>query len=234
MNKLKNSIKKLLRPASLKFNLWQTIQYNLFYRKWDYIPEFSTPKSVIINQLVKKFEYKKYLEIGVSEGKNFEAIDVDYKVGVDPHHKSAATVKLTSDDFFKRNSEQFDIIFIDGLHVALQVYHDILASLEVLNEGGVILCHDMNPWNKAVQDVLRKTLHWTGDCWKAFVRLRMERDDLEMCVIDTDCGIGFIKRGKLKKLNIKCKVNWKNFSANRVKWLNLISVDKFYDRFVAR
>ena len=140
----------------------------------------------IINTLIKKINAKKYLEIGVSNGINFASIKCDYKIGVDPDLESPATVHLTSDSFFETNQDKFDVIFIDGLHHSDQVYRDIINSLTVLNDGGYIVCHDMSPWNENVQLIpFDSAIHtyWTGDCWKAFVKLRRERRDLSMACV---------------------------------------------------
>ena len=185
----------------------------------------------IINDLIKKHGYKKYLEIGVFESaQNFDNIKIDYKVGVDPGAEgiSDATFTMTSDEFFELTDDKFDIIFCDGLHHSEQVYKDIVNSLNHLNEGGVILCHDMNPWDESLQLILREcpTCWWTGDCWKAFVQLRMERDDLEMCVIDADMGLGVIRRGSQEKIEFS-ELTYENFDKNRENWLNLTPLDQF-------
>ena len=65
----------------------------------------------IINKLVKKYDYKRYLEIGVKPGTNFRQVSCEHKIGVDPDQKACATNKVTSDDFFEGNDEFFDIIF---------------------------------------------------------------------------------------------------------------------------
>jgi hypothetical protein len=65
----------------------------------------------IINELLQKINGKKYLEIGVFTGENLRDIKCDYKVGVDPDVKSAATIIKTSDDFFKTNEEKFFEVF---------------------------------------------------------------------------------------------------------------------------
>ena len=58
---------------------------------------------------------------------------------------------LTSDEFFEQNTEVFDVIFIDGLHLSEQVYRDITNSLSCLSENGYIICHDMNPMEEIIQ-----------------------------------------------------------------------------------
>lgn len=184
----------------------------------------------IINFLIQKINAKKYLEIGVSDGVNFSNIKCEYKVGVDPELQSPATIHLTSDDFFKNNNENFDVIFIDGLHHSDQVYRDIINSLEILNDGGYIICHDMNPQQEEHQIIPFTGGIWNGDCWKAFVQLRKERDDLDMFVVDTDHGCGVISRGKQEILLDDKELSWNNFLNHRKEWLNLISTSDFLQK----
>ena len=78
----------------------------------------------------------------------------------------------TSDEFFKQNKNNFDCIFIDGLHTYKQVKNDILNSIKFLNEDGVILVHDCLPANFYQQAVPRCKMLWTGDVWKSIVELK--------------------------------------------------------------
>jgi len=198
--------------------------------------ETNVPRSRIINSLIKKIGAKKYLEIGVAGGENLSKIECEYKIGVDPNVNSPATFHVTSDNFFENNKETFDVIFIDGLHHANQVYKDILNSLDVLNDGGCIVCHDMNPEKEEYQIIpLRDgVVTWNGDCWKAFVRLRRERENLEMFVVNTDHGCGIIRRGKQTRIEIKEKITYKNFDKHRKEWLNLIEVQDFFKSLEAK
>jgi len=188
-------------------------------------------RSKIINRIIRCCNYEKYLEIGVMRKQlNFNNIQIEHKIGVDPGGEgfSEATHTMTSDDYFKQNKESFDIVFIDGLHESRQVLNDILNALRFLNRGGTIVCHDMNPLLELCQRVPRQTAIWNGDGWKAFVTLRMQREDLEMYVIDADYGLGIIRRGSQEKLK-KCKLTYKNLKKNRKVWLNLISEDAFFN-----
>lgn len=196
----------------------------------DYLSNyFNIPvnRADIINRLIKKINAKKYLEIGVDTGQNLNEINCEYKIGIDPNVNTPATFHITSDEFFEKNKETFDIIFIDGLHHDDQVLKDILNSLEILNDGGYIICHDMNPIKEEHQYRYPYCNHWNGDCWKAFVYLRQERDDLEMCVIDVDHGCGIIKRGKQSPIKININISYKDLDNNRKYWLNLIDADEF-------
>lgn len=183
----------------------------------------------IIQSLIKKISAKKYLEIGMGPGINFNTITCDYKICVDPNPTVPVTFKLTSDDFFKQNKETFDVIFIDGLHWSEQLYKDINNSLSILNENGYIICHDINPHSEFIQRYPQPKVEseWTGDCWKAWVRLRAERDDLSMSVVDTDYGCGIITKGSQQIIKIENELTWELLDEQRNNLLNLISVEEF-------
>ena len=192
------------------------------------------PRWEIINALGKKINAKDYLEVGVSRGRCVSRVNIENKVAVDPKPNGGmgrenVTHVMTSDEFFADNDKKFDVIFIDGLHTAHQTRVDILNALEVLNDVGYIVCHDMNP---AIERAQANPPAWNGDCWKAWVRLRQERSDLDMFVVDTDEGCGVISKAfpyyrGLEKLVIDSEISYKQLEANRKEWLNLISVQDF-------
>jgi hypothetical protein len=186
----------------------------------------------IINFLIQKNGYKTYLEIGSDQNTCFRWIKAEKKVSVDPAKNSKAIYKCTSNKFFETNTNSFDIIFIDGLHEWKQVYMDIINSLYILNEGGVIVCHDMNPLTRDIQEIPRKNIEWMGDCWKAWVKIRASVPDLTMHVVDTDCGCGVIQKGSQDLLKIPKELDYSDLDKNREKWLNLISVDKFKEIYL--
>jgi hypothetical protein len=184
----------------------------------------------LINFLIKKIGAKSYLEIGLGDGVNFSNVLCDDKISVDPFFRNKQTYFMTSDEFFKINKKKFDLIFIDGLHHEDQVTKDILNSLKFLNENGIIVCHDMNPESEEIQVIPYNGYGaWTGDCWKAFVNLRMSRNDLEMFTVNMDYGCGVIKRGSQKLLE-KDELSYTNLNENRKKWLNLVEVDEFLNQ----
>jgi len=175
----------------------------------------------VINKAIKHFNAFSYLEIGLGDGTNFRDVKATYKVSVDP--KGSATYNMTSDDFFKQNTSMFDFIFIDGLHLEEQVHKDIINSLDVLHKEGTILCHDMSPI--AEEDQVREYVPgktWNGDVWKAWVKLRKDRKDLEMYVINIDNGCGVIRKGKQSLLKDNSPLNFKNLDKHRIEWLNLM------------
>lgn len=186
-------------------------------------------RTKIINEIIKRISAKKYLEIGVSDGSNFADINCTYKVGVDPEPLSPATHTMTSDDFFEKNQETFDVIFVDGLHHSDQVTRDIDNALEILNPNGFVICHDMNPEKEEHQIIPFSGGTWNGDCWKSLVQLRKTRDDLVVFTVDTDYGCSVITRGSQDKLKTDLELTYENFNKNRNEWLNLISVQNFYN-----
>ena len=191
-------------------------------------------RTEIIQTLINDVNAKSYLEIGISAGDNWERIVCENKVSVDPEPLAKADYVLGSDEFFEQNKETFDVVFVDGLHHSDQVYRDITNALDVLNEGGYIVCHDMNPLKEERQVIPFNGGTWNGDCWKAFVELRKDRGDLEMYTVDTDHGCGVIRRGTQKTIAIQYtmdQLEFEDFDANRKEWLNLISPDEFRKMF---
>jgi hypothetical protein len=194
----------------------------------------------IINYLIERYSYKTYLEIGVYDVNiNFKKVIAPNKTGVDPNEAIDIEFKMTSDKFFQQNTRTFDIIFIDGDHHSGQVYKDIINSLSVLNEGGTIVMHDCNPSSEAMQSVPPiQTGEWTGDVWRAFVRFRSETTDYLMFVINTDFGVGVIRKANKAgiPLVIKEPLTYSNLTEKRTEWLNLIEVDdinrilNYYDK----
>lgn len=185
----------------------------------------------ILNILAKKINAQTYLEIGVDNGISFNNIKIPHKIGVDPNKSSPATYHLTSDEYFSSYNDQFDIIFIDGLHHCDQVERDIKNALERLNNGGYIVCHDCNPPTEEHQIVPYQGGAWNGDVWKAIVNLRRQRSDLEIFTVDTDFGCSIIHKGSTQILDSNEELTYANLDKNRKIWLNLITEQEFYDRF---
>jgi len=161
-------------------------------------------KHELFAKIIESIGVRDYLEIGVSNGKNLEGIHVPNRVGVDPVKLTEVPgvdiFTMTSDDYFEStDSPNFDLIFVDGLHQAEQVWRDIGNSLERLNEGGAIVLHDCLPWSEYVQRYPRppkprKTADWVGTAWKAWVALHRALPG-SVTIIDLDVGFGFIRPG---------------------------------------
>ena len=194
----------------------------------------------IINYLIKVNNYKSFLEIGTQEHINLSNIIINKKVSVDPDPEVGADFILTSDDFFKQNTDKFDIIFVDGLHHSDFVYRDIINSLKILNPGGCIVVHDVIPYSYEGQLIpLEKTLEtgsgiWNGDVWKGWVKLRTERKDLVMKVVNTDHGCGIIHPTKYGDGDFLETYNNGYYTYDKdliLSSLNLVSPEKFLSLF---
>ena len=200
----------------------------------------------IIKNLIAKYGYKNYLEIGVyMKSHCFNHINCENKTSVDPDYEDSGDefdYHMESDTFFTKlhNGEteflpdmKWDLIFIDGLHLAPQVDRDILNSLEHLAEGGTIVMHDCNPPEEwLAREIAEPRTAWNGTTWKAFYKFRHTREDLAMWCVDTDWGVGIIQRGKQKLAPAdNTFYEYKQFVSNRVQYLNLISPAEFLTLF---
>lgn len=200
-------------------------------------------RTEILQFLINEYNYKTYLEIGYQSGINFNAIRCDHKISVDPDPSLFKKVNynLTSDDFFKTykslNFKKIDCIFIDGLHEAKQVYRDIENSLDILSEGGTIVCHDMNPTSEYMQLVPRPNQRgkpWNGDCWKALIRA--QRDfDIIVQTVNSDYGCSIIQKSNestsiLQHITDE-DLTYEKLNNNRKQWLNLITPYQFQQNF---
>lgn len=189
----------------------------------------------LINFLIEKHSLINYLEIGVFQGENIRKVRAPYKNGVDPGAEGYTVPEvdypLTSDEFFELIKDhpdiKYDIIFIDGLHHSEQVDKDIDNSLKHLTEKGFIIVHDCSPISYEAQKVPRETIVWNGDVWKSIVKLRIQRRDVTVRVVDTDFGVGVITKKTSADFELKKIPDWEYFDKNRKEILTLISTDEF-------
>jgi hypothetical protein len=192
----------------------------------------------LLNYLVAKHGYRRYLEIGVRDPReNFELVTAPDKCAVDPAARRPVSHPITSDEFFARwradgDRSPFDLVFIDGLHLADQVERDVLNSLDALADGGALVLHDCNPLTEDAQtEDFDGVKHWNGTVWKAWVKLRATRSDLSMCVVNMDEGCGVIRRGA-QQLFAAPSVDYHQLDyaflvQHRRQALNLVSLTRF-------
>ena len=124
--------------------------------------------NLCLSKINKNF---KYLEIGSYEGNsalfvanNFKNCDLIYCLdtwkGSDEHinydskiieknfddnlkdFKNVYKIKDNSDNFFLKNNNKFEVIYIDGSHLSSQVYKDCLNAWTILQANGFLICDD--------------------------------------------------------------------------------------------
>lgn len=203
----------------------------------------------VINYLLANRETTEttYLEIGVrNPDSNFSKINAKNKYSVDPGYEfleNPVDFVMTSDEFFSKlnsneilnNEIRFDVIFIDGLHLAEQVDKDIQNSLSFIKDDGFIVLHDCNPPTEyharedLYYDISPAKQYWNGTTWKAFYKYRSQ-NNISCACIDSDFGVGVITKKMI--FNTLHQDNnpffeYKIFESNRTENINLMSFDEF-------
>ena len=177
-----------------------------------------------ISTAVQKFQNCRYLEIGCSTNVCFNAIPTINKIGVDPN--AGGNVKDTSDNFFKNNKKEFDVIFIDGLHIYEQCRKDIINSLKILSKNGFIFLHDMIPRSWVEENVPRLQPVWSGNVWKVGLEL-IKTKGIDFFIINADHGVGVVKK---KEENVVYYDDYENIKNLKFKdFLNLNENIKYID-----
>jgi len=210
-------------------------------------------RTEIINYLLDSLNREtEYLEIGVrNPGDNFNHIRATRKYSVDPgleYDNPEIDFKLTSDEFFaKLRSEalsgapsKFDVVFIDGLHLADQAFRDIVNSLDFLKDDGFVVMHDCNPPSEFYAREtygfhLSPAGHvWNGTTWKAYCKARLELQVKAHC-IDSDWGVGILQISAEKKSfpNLNPFYEFHVLAQHRRELLNLVSFEEFKQQLLS-
>ena len=229
-NFLKKKIQRLLISKNVMKFFYLFHYFNGGYKSKKIDISFKTKKNriEIVQKIIDLKKFKTYLEIGTFKNELFSQIMCHSKIGVDP--TSGGTVRDTSDNFFSKNTEKFNLIFIDGLHHYEQVKRDIKNSLYALKDGGIILLHDCMPRNYYYQAVPRCQIDWNGDTWRAFLEFRTKENvDSYCCYADEGIGV-ILKRKNRKKLELNQKnfseISFNDYAQNYKHYLNLIEYEE--------
>lgn len=116
-------------------------------------------RNEVVQSVLDLYPEPSYLEVGVSQGLTFHALTAARKVAVDPifHFKldqaradnpNATYHQVPSDQYFGEiadRREQFDVIYLDGLHTLEQTLRDLLNALPLLKSNGMIVIDDIMP-----------------------------------------------------------------------------------------
>lgn len=189
----------------------------------------------VINALIKKNGYKKYLEIGVEAGHNHKSIEVDFKHGVDPNVATYdAQFHLKSDEFFDviKSELKYDIIFIDGMHKEEQVLRDFDNALKHLTKRGTIILHDASPPSEEFADPTPRAINWCGTVYKAIYKLR-RRPTLTVHTVDCDFGCAIVQPIPANyTMKIKEFSSFAEFDKNRQTYIGLITEEEFTSMYI--
>lgn len=183
----------------------------------------------LIGYLCSRYEHPAYLEIGCRDDECFASVQA-LKVGVDPER--GGTHRMTSDEFFAADARKFDVVFIDGLHLAAQVRRDFANSEERLNPGGVIVLHDCLPDDAFHADPQRaqalleagdEHLHgvgeWCGDVWRVLLELNAQ-PYLDVALLEADHGCGIVV--KRPSVASQTQATFDEYKANYADWLTVV------------
>lgn len=136
----------------------------------------------IINE-IPDIENLSYLELGIHNNINFNTITCKTKMSVDTNGRAIFTG--TTDQFFEKNVDLFDIIFIDANHDYSFVLNDFNNSVDISREW--IILHDMIPPNK---EHTRAGL--CSDSYKLLYYIK-NNTQFEIYTLDSNFGLTFIK-----------------------------------------
>ena len=150
-----------------------------------------------------------YLEIGVRRGASLKlaacraiAVDPDPHPNLEVREVDTRLYRCTSDDFFffygaDAFDRPVDLAFIDGMHVAENVYRDFMNVERVMNPDGIIVIDDVFPNHPLQASRTRQSRVWTGDVWRFAERLAERRTDLRLTWLNA-APSGLLVVAKLK------------------------------------
>ena len=118
-----------------------------------------------------------------NEGINFNDIEKNFDKN-SKDYLNISKIKKYSDDFFLSNDLLFDVIYVDGHHLAEQVYKDAVNSWKVLNSEGLIIFDDYI-WNN-YNDVTK------NPCYAINKFIKERQDNLD--IIEVTNSQIFIKK----------------------------------------
>jgi hypothetical protein len=190
----------------------------------------------IIQHLIDNYALTSYLEIGVFKGVNFENIKCDLKHSVDPHYP--ATYQMTSNKFFReRVDNDYDIVFIDGMHTFNQTYADINNAWYLTNSNFIVV-HDCNPatqWHTRPFKEYTQGEEWNGTTYLGYLKWVWDHDWMFYATVNVDYGCGVIcaqnQPKRVRRHHFDMLPTWAKFDSDRDQYLNLIDEEEFLKMF---
>jgi len=153
VKKEKRHYKSLLRNLTISSDFFSTNVYYFYkhiknYKNFDYL-EIGSYEGCSAIYIANKFKESKIFCVDIwervkeeySDGINFNDIEKNF----DHNSKNYSNIykyKDYSDNFFLKNKNTFDVIYVDGHHLAEQVYKDAVNSWKFLNSNGLLIFDD--------------------------------------------------------------------------------------------
>ncbi len=176
-----------------------------------------------IQALIDAKGYASYLELGCRGNTTFNQVRCARKVGVDQN--PGGTLTMSTDEYFAKHRETYDIIFVDAGHTHAQAMRDVQSALKVLNPGGAVVMHDCWPYSPGFEG---KNGEASGTVWRAYVHLRTDPEVDAVCG-DYDHGVAILMKranpSPLSGLPAMDDLTYDDLERNIVSWLDLRSWD---------
>ena len=129
-------------------NVYYFFKYIKSYEKFNYL-EIGSYEGCSAIYLANRFKESKIFCVDIwervkeeyNESIDFNYIEKNFDINSRNYH-NIYKIKKYSDNFFLENNQTFDVIYVDGHHLAEQVYKDAVNSWNVLNKKGLIIFDD--------------------------------------------------------------------------------------------
>jgi len=153
VRKEKKYYKSLINNLTISSDFFSTNVYYFFkyikkYKKFSYL-EIGSYEGCSAVYLANRFKESKIFCVDIwervkeeyNESINFNDIEKNFDIN-SKNYSNIYKIKKYSDEFFLKNNQTFDIIYVDGHHLAEQVYKDAVNSWNVLNKNGLLIFDD--------------------------------------------------------------------------------------------
>ena len=153
VRKEKKYYKSILKNLTISSDFFSTNVYYFFkyiknYEKFNYL-EIGSYEGCSAVYIANRFKESKIFCVDIwervqeeyNESINFNNIEKNFDIN-SKNYSNIYKIKKYSDDFFLKNDQKYDVIYVDGHHLAEQVYKDAVNSWNVLNKKGLLIFDD--------------------------------------------------------------------------------------------
>lgn len=130
---------------SKNFNIWKKTLANLNEIRYLEIGSFEGRSAVFVGELKNTKEITCVDTFEGSDEHNMIDFNLVYKncsTNLNKFNVKSNLIKDKSDNFFSKNNQKFNVIYIDGSHFYEDVKKDFINSLNCIEKGGILICDD--------------------------------------------------------------------------------------------